>query len=130
MFMLDMMQEVKPIVKEGEKVVKIGKDEAMNAEPEEKKAKSIVEEAEPHKSTIMKKERIIDLQLDLEKHDRDNGNGCGGSSKLTHQATKHQQQPRALKEEQNTEKTGISFSVREFLLENIVFSGSLACHCW
>lgn len=96
------------MVNEGEKVVKIGKDEAMNAEPEEKKAKSIVDEAEPHKS-IVNKERIIDLQLDLEKHDRDTGNGSVGSSKLNQHTPKQLQQPRALKEEQNTEKTGNFF---------------------
>ncbi|KAJ9700315.1 hypothetical protein PVL29_005893 [Vitis rotundifolia] len=103
----DMDTEMKPMVKEGEKVVKIGKDEAMNAEPQEKKAKSIVDEAEPHKS-IVNKERIIDLQLDLEKHDRDTGNGSVGSSKLNQHAPKQLQQPRALKEEQNTEKTAQS----------------------
>lgn len=93
------------MVKDGEKVVKIGKDEAKNAETEEKKAKSIVDEAEPQKSNF-NKERRIDLQLDLEKHDRDTGNGSMSSSKPNQHVLKQQLQTKVLKEEQNTDKTG------------------------
>ena len=100
-----LVQEIKPTVNEGEKMVKTGKDEVMNAETEEKKAKSLVDEAEPHK-LIVNKERNIDLQLDLEKHDRDTGNGSVGCSKPNQHVLKQQQQPKALKEEQNTDKTG------------------------
>ncbi|KAK9985660.1 hypothetical protein SO802_030611 [Lithocarpus litseifolius] len=64
-------KEIKPQVEEDEKVVKtIGKEETVNVESEKPKIVA-VEEAESHKSVVAPKERNIDLQLDLEKTDRD-----------------------------------------------------------
>ncbi|KAJ8766392.1 hypothetical protein K2173_022451 [Erythroxylum novogranatense] len=60
-------------VKENEKAVKIGTED-MNVELDEKKAKVIAtEEVESQKPIVNNKERNIDLQLDLEKSDRDSG---------------------------------------------------------
>ena len=87
------MQEIKPQVKEDEKAVKLGnKEEIVNVESE--KAKIIaVDEAESHKPVVTTKERNIDLQLDLEKTDRDSGTASiSGSNKLNHHVQKQQSQ--------------------------------------
>jgi hypothetical protein len=87
------VQEIKPQVKEDEKVVKLGnKEEIVNVESE--KAKIIaVDEAESHKPVVTTKERNIDLQLDLEKTDRDSGTASiSGSNKLNHHVQKQQSQ--------------------------------------
>lgn len=100
--------EVRPMMskdKEDEKAAKGGGDEAVNvAEPELKKAKATVEEAESEKPPpVLIKERNIDLHLDLEKTERDSSPG----NKLQPHAHKHhQQQQQQLKIEQpHTEKT-------------------------
>jgi hypothetical protein len=89
----DVEMEIKPQVKEDEKVVKLGnKEEIVNVESE--KAKIIaVDEAESHKPVVTTKERNIDLQLDLEKTDRDSGTASiSGSNKLNHHVQKQQSQ--------------------------------------
>ena len=78
------LQEIKPQVKEDEKVVKtIGKEETVNVESEKPKIVA-VEEAESHKPVVAPKERNIDLQLDLEKTDRDSGNASVSGNNKSH----------------------------------------------
>lgn len=81
------------MVKGDAKALKIGKEETANVETE--KAKTTVEESESNKP----KERNIDLQLDLEKTDRDSGTVSVSGTKLPQHVPKQQQQ-------HNTEKTG------------------------
>lgn len=94
------VQELKPVVKEDDKAVKIAKDD-INVEPEEKKAKVVPEEADSHKP-VGNKERNIDLQLDLEKTDRESGSvSLSGNKPHVHvQNQKPHQQP-------SSEKNGI-----------------------
>uniref|UniRef100_A0A5B7ASJ5 Protein TIME FOR COFFEE n=1 Tax=Davidia involucrata TaxID=16924 RepID=A0A5B7ASJ5_DAVIN len=91
------------LVTKDEKAAKIGKEDV---EPEEKAAKLMVEEAESQKS-VVNKERNIDLQLDLEKPDRENCTGSASGNKLHQHVPKQQQQQPAKvkKEEPHTEKT-------------------------
>ena len=78
------LQEIKPQVKEDEKVVKtIGKEETVNVESEKPKIVA-VEEAESHKPVVAAKERNIDLQLDLEKTDRDSGTASVSGNNKSH----------------------------------------------
>ena len=78
------LQEIKPQVKEDEKVVKtIGKEETVNVESEKSKIVA-VEEAESHKPVVAAKERNIDLQLDLEKTDRDSGTASVSGNNKSH----------------------------------------------
>ncbi|XVF63147.1 hypothetical protein PTKIN_Ptkin09bG0065500 [Pterospermum kingtungense] len=88
--------EIKSMVKEDDKRVKIGKED-VNVEAEDNnnnntKAKPIAEEAESNKPPAVNKERNIDLQLDLEKSDRDSGSGSVSANKLNHHVQKQQQQ--------------------------------------
>ena len=79
------------MVKEGDKRVKIGKEDVnVEAEDNNSKAKSIAEEAESHKP-VVNKERNIDLLLDLERSDRDSGTGSVSANKLNHHVQKLQQ---------------------------------------
>ncbi|KAG5560138.1 hypothetical protein RHGRI_003430 [Rhododendron griersonianum] len=101
--------EQKPLTrnKEGENAVKSGREEAVNAEPEQKRAKVTVEEGESErKPVLVNKERKINLQLDLEKHERD--------VKLNPDVHKpqQQQQPKPVKDElPHSEKIAQSGSV-------------------
>ena len=79
--------------------VKNGKDDAVNAEPELKRAKVTAEGGELEK-LVVSKERNIDLQLDLEKLDRDMGTGSSVSGNKSNSPV--QKQP------PHTEKTGNS----------------------
>ncbi|KAG8636705.1 protein TIME FOR COFFEE isoform X2 [Manihot esculenta] len=84
------VQEMKPAVKGEDKAVKMGKD--VIEELEEKKTKILAEEIESHKpNVIVNKERNIDLHLDLEKSDKDNGVVAGSGSKA-HQLVQKQPQ--------------------------------------
>ena len=106
------LQEMRPSVKDKEedKAMKIGKEDGVNMEskePEEKKVKLMVEEAESQQPVVISKERIIDLQFDLEKPERESGLGSAGGHRLNHHAPKQQQQLKATKEEpQQPEKAG------------------------
>uniref|UniRef100_A0A2P2MG54 Protein TIME FOR COFFEE n=1 Tax=Rhizophora mucronata TaxID=61149 RepID=A0A2P2MG54_RHIMU len=94
----DVETETKSMIKEGEKALKIGKED-INVEPEEKKAKLMAEEVESQKP-IVNKERNIDLQLDLEKTDGDSGI-------VTVSGNKSQQNVQKLQQQQPiTERTG------------------------
>ncbi|XP_058192996.1 protein TIME FOR COFFEE isoform X2 [Rhododendron vialii] len=101
--------EQKPLTrnKEGENAVKSGREEAVNAEPEQKRAKVTVEEGESErKPVLVNKERKINLQLNLEKHERD--------VKLNPDVHKpqQQQQPKPVKDElPHSEKIAQSGSV-------------------
>ena len=75
------------------------KDDAVNAEPELKKAKVTAEGGEFEKP-VVSKERNIDLQLDLEKHDRNMGTGSS--------VTGNKSNPPVQKQPPHTEKTGNS----------------------
>ena len=90
--------------KEDEKVVKMGKEEAVIVGAEEKRPKMAVEESESQKR--LENVRNIDLQVDLEKPERD----TGMNNKLPQQVHKQQQQQpppsKAAKEEPYGEKTG------------------------
>lgn len=100
------VQEIKPVVKEDEKAVKIFKEEAVNVENE--KAKSLAaEEAQSQTPVVVRKERNIDLQVDLEKTDRDSGTASVSGNKLHHHVQKQQPQ------HASTERSGIS--IRTFL---------------
>ena len=92
--------------KEDKKAVKCGKDEHVTAEPEQKKAKLIAEQGELEKP-VVSKERNIDLQLDLEKLDRDMGTDSSLSGNKSNQPI--QKQPL------QSEKTGNS------LLETVLY---------
>ncbi|GLT53181.1 hypothetical protein SLA2020_264700 [Shorea laevis] len=87
----DAETEIKPVVKEDEKAVKICKEEAVNVENE--KAKSLAaEEAQSQTLVVARKERNIDLQVDLEKTDRDSGTASvSGNNKFNHHVQKQQQ---------------------------------------
>lgn len=88
--------------KPDEKMVKVAKENGANVGGDEKNVKSAVEDLEPLKRAE-NKGRIIDLQLDLEKPERENGSG----NKLQQPAHKQQQPPlKASKEEPHTEKPG------------------------
>ncbi|KAJ0093186.1 hypothetical protein Patl1_25394 [Pistacia atlantica] len=101
---VDVQTEMKPMVKEDEKVVKIAKDVVV--EDEQKKAKTIAEESESQKP-VVGKERIIDLQLDLEKSDRDSGTASVNGNKLQQHVQKQQQQPPPLVPEKNAPSTSL-----------------------
>ncbi|CAK9161627.1 unnamed protein product [Ilex paraguariensis] len=81
--------------------------EAMYVAAEERKVKSAVEEVQLQKP-VENKVRNIDLQLDLEKPERESGN-----NKFQHQAQKQQQPPppKATGEESHSEKTSQSSSL-------------------
>eukprot|EP00257_Ricinus_communis_P015419 XP_015573332.1 protein TIME FOR COFFEE [Ricinus communis] len=98
----DVEMERKPTVKDDDKAVKIAKDVNV-AEPEEKKAKGTSEEIESQKPVANhNKERNIDLQLDLEKSDRDSGAVTGSGNKVHQHVNKQlQQQPSAEKPAQS-----------------------------
>lgn len=91
---------MKPAVKGEDKAVKMGKD--VNVEPQEKKTEVVAEEIESHKpNVILNKERNFDLQLDLEKSDKDSGVVSGSGSKA------HQHVQKQLQQQQpNTDKAG------------------------
>ncbi|XP_057467575.1 protein TIME FOR COFFEE-like isoform X1 [Actinidia eriantha] len=74
--------------KEDKKAVKCGKDEHVTAEPEQKKAKLTAEQGELEKS-VVSKERNIDLQLDLDKLDRDMGTSNSLSGNKSNQHPPH-----------------------------------------
>ncbi|XP_059434987.1 protein TIME FOR COFFEE isoform X2 [Corylus avellana] len=88
----DAETEIKPVVKEDDKAVKICKEEAVNLENE--KAKSLAaEEAQSQTPVVARKERNIDLQVDLEKTDRDSGTvSVSGNNKFHHHVQKQQPQ--------------------------------------
>ena len=74
--------------KEDKKAVKCGKDKDVTAEPEQKKAKLTVEQGKLEKP-VVSKERNIDLQLDLEKLDRDMGTDNSLSGNNSNQQPPH-----------------------------------------
>ncbi|GFZ22057.1 time for coffee [Actinidia rufa] len=75
--------------KEDEKAVKSCRAEDVTAEPEQKKAKLIAEQGELEKP-VVSKERNIDLQLDLEKLDRDMGTDSSLSGNKSNQPIQKQ----------------------------------------
>lgn len=112
--------EQKPLTrnKEGENAVKSGREEAVNAEPEQKRPKVTVtvEEGESErKPVLVNKERKTNLHLDLEKHERD--------VKLNPDVHKpqQQQQPKPVKDElPHSEKIG---RLKILDCRNFFFSG-------
>ncbi|GLT76824.1 hypothetical protein SLA2020_484600 [Shorea laevis] len=91
--------EMKPALKEDDRGVKTSKEET-NAEGEDRKrAKIIAEEAESQKPAV-NRDRAIDLQLDLEKSDRDGSVAGLHANKLSQHVQKQQHQ------QTSTEKTG------------------------
>ncbi|GFZ08840.1 time for coffee [Actinidia rufa] len=74
--------------KADKKAVKCGKDKHVTAEPEQKKAKLTAEQGELEKP-VVSKERKIDLQLDLDKLDRDMGTGNSLSGNKSNQQPPH-----------------------------------------
>uniref|UniRef100_A0A5B7AP23 Protein TIME FOR COFFEE n=1 Tax=Davidia involucrata TaxID=16924 RepID=A0A5B7AP23_DAVIN len=106
----DIDAEMRETAKDKEdEAVKIGKDNSANMEPEEKKVKMMVEEAESQKPVI-NKERNIVLQLDLEKPDRESVTGSAIGNRV-HQHVAKQQPTKVTKEEPHTEKTAQSSSL-------------------
>ena len=100
--------------KEDEKAVKSCRDEDVTAEPEQKKVKLIAEQGELEKP-VVSKERNIDLQLDLEKLDRDMGTDSSLSGNKSNQPI--QKQPPQL------EKTGNSLLVTVLYFLSFWLSG-------
>ncbi|GFZ08841.1 time for coffee [Actinidia rufa] len=96
--------EIRSITKDHEDVVAVtnGKEDAVNAEPELKKAKVTAEGGEFEKP-VVRKERNIDLQLDLEKLDRDMSTGSS--------VTGNKSNPPVQKQAPHTEKTVQSTSL-------------------
>ena len=93
------LQEVKPMTKEDEKVLRMNKEVAMVIEMEKVKAKA--EETDSQKPRFVQKERGIDLQLDLEKVDRVDTSGNVGSM-----VNKKQQHQNVQRQQTNSEKNG------------------------
>lgn len=92
------MQNLKAALKdEADENGKSGKDDSS---AEEKKVKAVGEEAESNKA-IGNNERSVDLHLDLEKSERDGGDGvnAAGNGNKSQSLTQKQQQP-------HTEKSG------------------------
>lgn len=90
------------MVMEDEKTVKTSKEEAVNVVKE--KAKTVAaEETDSQKPAVVHKDRNIDLQLDLEKTDRDSGTASVSGNKLHHHVQKHPQPHPA-----NSERSGNS----------------------
>ncbi|XP_042516400.1 protein TIME FOR COFFEE-like isoform X2 [Macadamia integrifolia] len=88
-----------------EKMEKIALPDAGEVRLEEKKTEQLVEESESQKQ-LANKERILDLQFDLEKPDKDGGTGSISGSK------QQQQQPKtATRHDPKTEKTAQSTSL-------------------
>ncbi|XP_039010774.1 protein TIME FOR COFFEE-like isoform X2 [Hibiscus syriacus] len=81
--------EMKSTVKEDDKRVKIGKEDVNVEADDSNKPKPIAEEAELH-NPVLNSER--NLQLDLEKSDRDSGTGSVCANKFNHHAQKQQHQ--------------------------------------
>ncbi|MBA0740577.1 hypothetical protein Gogos_013771 [Gossypium gossypioides] len=90
----DVELEMKSLVNEDDKRMKIGKgDVNVEVEDNNKKAQPSAEEADSQKP-VVNKERNLDLQLDLEKSDRDSGSGSVSGNKLNHHVLKlHHQHP-------------------------------------
>ncbi|KAE8726432.1 protein TIME FOR COFFEE-like isoform X3 [Hibiscus syriacus] len=87
----DMELEMKSAVKKDDKRVKIGKEDVNVDADNNKKPKPIAEEAESH-NPVLNSERNINLELDLEKSDRDSGTGSVCANKCNHHAQKQQHQ--------------------------------------
>lgn len=86
-------------------MLKVAKENGANVGGDEKKVKSAVADLEPLKRAE-NKGRSIDLQLDLEKPERENGSG-NKSQPPAHKQQQQQQPPlKASKEEPHTEKPG------------------------
>ncbi|MBA0651614.1 hypothetical protein Goklo_018924 [Gossypium klotzschianum] len=90
----DVELEMKSLVNEDDKRMKIGKgDVNVEVKDNNKKAQPSAEEADSQKP-LVNKERNLDLQLDLEKSDRDSGSGSVSGNKLNHHVLKlHHQHP-------------------------------------
>lgn len=104
------------MVKEDEKVVKMVKEDVA-VDGEQKKVKTIAEESESQKPVVVK-ERNIDLQLDLEKSDRDGATVSLNGNKLQQHVHKQQQHSPPSAPEKNGKLTFSSLS----FLEDILFS--------
>ncbi|KAL4386270.1 hypothetical protein GQ457_09G018970 [Hibiscus cannabinus] len=97
----DMELEMKSTVKEDSKSVKAGKEDVSAEANDNKKPKQIAEEAESH-NPVLNNERNINLQLDLDKSDRDSGTGSVCANKFNHHSQKQQhQQPDSEKSAQS-----------------------------
>lgn len=85
---------MKSLVNEDDKRMKIGKEDVnVEVEDNNKKAQPSAEEADSQKP-VVNKERNLDLQLDLEKSDRDSGSRSVSGNKLNHHVQKlHHQHP-------------------------------------
>lgn len=106
--------EQKPLTKkkEGENCVKSGKEE-KNVEPEQKRAKVIAEEGELEKKPVVNPERKINnLQLDLEKQERDISVLSGNKLNPDVQKPLQPQPPKVIKDEPpHTERVAQSGSL-------------------
>ncbi|XP_039033988.1 protein TIME FOR COFFEE-like isoform X2 [Hibiscus syriacus] len=87
----DMELEMTSTVKEDDTRVKIGKEDVNVDADNNSKHKPIAEEVKSH-NPVVNSERNINLQLDLEKSDRDSGTGSVCANKFNHHAQKQQHQ--------------------------------------
>lgn len=112
------VQEVKHVMEEEEKPLRISKEEVVVVETE--KVRATVEEAESQKPATVQKERGIDLHLDLEK--ADTSGIVITVNKKQHQNVQRQQQ------QTNSEKNGsFNFEVKKyfFVLASLHFFAGL-----
>lgn len=101
------MQDLKPVVSKDKEDDKgeSRKDRSANVTAEDNRGKATEQEDETHKA-IESKGRNIDLQLDLEKPERDESAGVNASGNKATQKQQQQQMPiKATKEEPLTEKS-------------------------
>ncbi|KAE8668067.1 protein TIME FOR COFFEE-like isoform X2 [Hibiscus syriacus] len=87
----DMELEMKSRVKEDDKRLKLGKEDTSIEADDSKKLKPIAEEADSP-NPVLNNESNINLQLDLEKPDRDSGTGSVCANKFNHHAQRQQHQ--------------------------------------
>ncbi|KAF7837274.1 protein TIME FOR COFFEE isoform X2 [Senna tora] len=99
---VEVEMEAKPMVKEDEKSQKMNRDEAVAVDTEKKRV--VTEETDSQKPANVQKERSIELQIDLEKVDKDSGNGNMGGKR-------HEQNLQRLQQQPNSEKPVHSSSV-------------------
>lgn len=110
------------MTREDDKALKFGKEDPANVKTDKsnKAAAAVVEETEFKKPVVGSKERNIDLQLDLEKTDRDSGNAGFSGNKLHQHVTKQQQ---------NTEKSGMLICISLSLPLPLSFLGLICLGC-
>ncbi|XP_062108374.1 protein TIME FOR COFFEE isoform X2 [Humulus lupulus] len=114
---VDTETEIKPVIKEDAKALKISREETSNVEPEKVKATTPTpppEEAESKKHqqpTTVGKERNIDLRIDLEKVDRDAAAAAVVPGNKQHHHVPRQQQQQLQTNEKNAQSGALPMAM-------------------